>query len=78
MTRLKLGMVGGGQGAFIGAVHRIASRIDGPVRFWSPGRCHRMRIGAAASARQNWGSLRNEPMRLMKIWPVPRLRVWTE
>ena len=29
MTRkLRLGMVGGGQGAFIGAVHRIASRID--------------------------------------------------
>ena len=26
--RLRLGMVGGGQGAFIGAVHRIASRID--------------------------------------------------
>ena len=29
MARLKLGMVGGGQGAFIGAVHRIAARIDG-------------------------------------------------
>lgn len=29
MTTLKLGMVGGGQGAFIGGVHRIASRIDG-------------------------------------------------
>ncbi|MGR3804304.1 Gfo/Idh/MocA family protein [Marinibacterium profundimaris] len=29
MSRLKLGMVGGGQGAFIGAVHRIAARIDG-------------------------------------------------
>ncbi|OIQ32511.1 MAG: oxidoreductase [Alphaproteobacteria bacterium MedPE-SWcel] len=28
MTRLKLGMVGGGQGAFIGGVHRIASRLD--------------------------------------------------
>ena len=28
MTRVKLGMVGGGQGAFIGAVHRIAARID--------------------------------------------------
>ena len=28
MARLKLGMVGGGQGAFIGGVHRIASRID--------------------------------------------------
>ncbi|MFN7002449.1 MAG: Gfo/Idh/MocA family protein [Roseinatronobacter sp.] len=26
---LKLGMVGGGEGAFIGAVHRIAARIDG-------------------------------------------------
>ena len=28
MRRLKLGMVGGGQGAFIGGVHRIAARID--------------------------------------------------
>ena len=27
--RLRLGMVGGGQGAFIGGVHRIAARIDG-------------------------------------------------
>lgn len=26
---LKLGMVGGGQGAFIGAVHRMAARLDG-------------------------------------------------
>ena len=26
--KIRLGMVGGGQGAFIGAVHRIASRID--------------------------------------------------
>jgi len=26
--RLRLGMVGGGRGAFIGAVHRIAARID--------------------------------------------------
>ncbi|WP_102958030.1 Gfo/Idh/MocA family protein [Mangrovicella endophytica] len=26
--RIRLGMVGGGQGAFIGAVHRIAARID--------------------------------------------------
>ena len=28
MKRIKLGMVGGGQGAFIGAVHRIAARLD--------------------------------------------------
>ncbi|MBC2834590.1 Gfo/Idh/MocA family protein [Paragemmobacter straminiformis] len=27
--RLKLGMVGGGQGAFIGGLHRIAARLDG-------------------------------------------------
>jgi predicted dehydrogenase len=26
---IRLGMVGGGQGAFIGAVHRIAARMDG-------------------------------------------------
>lgn len=28
MARLKLGAVGGGRGALIGGVHRIASRID--------------------------------------------------
>lgn len=28
MTRIRLGMVGGGNDAFIGAVHRIAARID--------------------------------------------------
>ena len=28
MKRVRLGMVGGGQGAFIGGVHRIAARID--------------------------------------------------
>ena len=28
MQKIRLGMVGGGQGAFIGDVHRIASRID--------------------------------------------------
>ena len=31
--RLRLGMVGGGQGAFIGAVHRIASRLDDRYEF---------------------------------------------
>ena len=35
--RLRLGMVGGGQGAFIGAVHRIAARLDagGDIRLES-------------------------------------------
>ena len=27
--KLRLGMVGGGQGAFIGGVHRFAARLDG-------------------------------------------------
>jgi predicted dehydrogenase len=31
--RIRLGMVGGGQGAFIGAVHRIAARIDDHYEF---------------------------------------------
>ncbi|WP_217621125.1 Gfo/Idh/MocA family protein [Salipiger sp. CCB-MM3] len=29
MARIRLGMVGGGRGAFIGEVHRIAARLDG-------------------------------------------------
>ena len=29
MTRIRLGMVGGGRDAFIGEVHRLAARIDG-------------------------------------------------
>lgn len=29
MRRIRLGMVGGGEGAFIGTVHRIAARLDG-------------------------------------------------
>lgn len=29
MKKIQLGMIGGGQGSFIGGVHRIASRIDG-------------------------------------------------
>jgi predicted dehydrogenase len=27
-ARVRLGMVGGGEGAFIGAVHRLAARMD--------------------------------------------------
>jgi predicted dehydrogenase len=29
--RLRMGMIGGGQGAFIGAVHRSAARLDGDI-----------------------------------------------
>ena len=31
MKKIRMGMVGGGQGAFIGAVHRIAAFIDGEI-----------------------------------------------
>jgi predicted dehydrogenase len=31
--KLKMGMVGGGQGAFIGAVHRMAATLDGGIEF---------------------------------------------
>lgn len=30
-ARLRMGMVGGGQGAFIGDVHRLAARLDGQI-----------------------------------------------
>ncbi|HEX8782192.1 MAG TPA: hypothetical protein VF764_02390, partial [Steroidobacteraceae bacterium] len=30
--RLRAGIVGGGRGAFIGAVHRIAAELDGQAR----------------------------------------------
>jgi len=33
MKKLKMGMVGGGIGAFIGEVHRKAARMDGGVEF---------------------------------------------
>lgn len=31
MRKIRMGMVGGGQGAFIGAVHRMAATIDGQI-----------------------------------------------
>lgn len=31
MQKLKMGMVGGGEGAFIGGVHRYAARLDGKI-----------------------------------------------
>lgn len=29
--KIRMGMVGGGQGSFIGAVHRIAANLDGQI-----------------------------------------------
>ena len=49
--RLRLGMVGGGQGAFIGAVHRLAARIDDRYVFVA-GALSSDPARAAASARE--------------------------
>jgi predicted dehydrogenase len=57
--RLRLGMVGGGEGAFIGAVHRLAARIDDQYEFVA---------GALASdparARASGAALRLAPDRI--------------
>ena len=37
--RLRLGMVGGGRGAFIGAVHRIAAQMDGKAELVASDHC---------------------------------------
>ncbi|WP_233873666.1 Gfo/Idh/MocA family protein [Paraburkholderia adhaesiva] len=47
--KLRLGMVGGGQGSFIGAVHRIAARIDDRFE-WVAGALSSDPARAAASA----------------------------
>jgi predicted dehydrogenase len=31
MRKIRMGMVGGGEGAFIGAVHRMAAALDGQI-----------------------------------------------
>ena len=31
MAKVRMGMVGGGEGAFIGAVHRMAAALDGEI-----------------------------------------------
>ncbi|MDP9229524.1 MAG: gfo/Idh/MocA family oxidoreductase, partial [Bacteroidota bacterium] len=33
MRKLKMGMVGGGKDAFIGAIHRLAANMDGQIEF---------------------------------------------
>lgn len=32
--KLRMGMVGGGRGAFIGTVHRMAAALDGRLNWW--------------------------------------------
>src|SRR3712207_9547919 len=51
MKKLKMGMVGGGSGAFIGAVHRRAAVMDGEVEFVA-GALSSSREKALASGRE--------------------------
>ncbi len=59
---LKLGMVGGGQGAFIGAVHRIAARLDGHWQIVAgafssdPARAHASAEELGVAADRSYGS----------------------
>ena len=55
MKKLKMGMVGGGSGALIGAVHRRAAIMDGEVEFVA-GALSSSREKALASGRP-WGLL---------------------
>jgi predicted dehydrogenase len=67
--RLKLGMIGGGEGAFIGAVHRMAARLDDR---WS------LVAGAFSSdadrSRQFARNLELEPERCYADWQTMLLR----
>src|SRR3954471_197705 len=60
--RIRLGMVGGGQGAFIGAVHRIAARIDGQFELVAgalssePARAKASALELGIAAERSYGS----------------------
>lgn len=62
MATLKLGMVGGGEGAFIGGVHRIAARIDGCFELVAgafssnPTRAHASAANLGVSAERSYDS----------------------
>ena len=64
--RLRLGMVGGGQGAFIGAVHRIAARLDDRYELVAgafsgdPGRSRASAAELGVAGERAYGSLRRD------------------
>ena len=69
--RIRLGMVGGGQGAFIGAVHRLAARMDDHYEFVAGA------LSADAGEGQGFGrgtGARGGPhlFRISRPWPRPK------
>src|SRR5690348_4743269 len=63
MTRLRLGMIGGGPGSFIGPIHRIAARLDD---------LYVLSAGAFSSdaerSRQAGAALHLDPGRVYESW----------
>ena len=68
--RIRLGMVGGGQGAFIGAVHRLAARMDDQYEFVAGA----LSSDAARSKlrARNWASRRTASMPISARWRRPK------
>lgn len=63
---IRLGMVGGGKDAFIGAVHRIASRIDGAYEL----------VAGALSSTPEKALESGQALGLKKIGPMHPLPIW--
>ena len=64
---IRLGMVGGGNDAFIGGVHRIAARIDGEFELVA-GALSSTPEKARASGQRAWGWTRRAPMTTSRRW----------
>ena len=71
MARIRLGMVGGGQGALIGAVHRIAARLDNGFGLVAGALSS---DPARAAQRPILGLMPRADMRFTGIWRRPRRR----
>ena len=71
--RIRLGMVGGGEGAFIGAVHRIAARIDDQYELVAGALV--VDAGQGAALRRRRSVLRpTASTTTSRRWPRPRRR----
>ena len=66
MGRIKLGMVGGGKGSFIGEVHRMAARLDG--RYELLAGAFSADAKRAKESALDLGLLRPAATPLMKLW----------
>ena len=58
--KLRYGMIGGGRGAFIGAVHRMAAQLDGkdPKQAKELEEAHKQLVNALAIVRVRGGKFR--------------------